>query len=130
MYYNRVVVYLTLLTDPLQIQPWSHDKRNPTRSSWEHVRRKKQGKQRTSSPGRDTEETRIKINTVNEKQKHKQKFKKAVETKKNQPHNMHRAREKYPSEQATQEGISMSCGAQPRQKDKGEYNKFSPTLCC
>ena len=28
-----VVVYLTLLTDPLRIQPWSQDRRNQTKSN-------------------------------------------------------------------------------------------------
>ena len=34
------VVYLTL-TDPLRIQPWSHERWNQTKSNQEHVRRKK-----------------------------------------------------------------------------------------
>ena len=66
-----VVVYPTL-TDLLQIQPWSHDRRNQTKSNPGHVvRRKRAGKvdikngqesnqQRTSSPGRETKETKNK----------------------------------------------------------------------
>ena len=40
-----IVVYLTLLTGPPRIQPWSQDKQNKTKSNGEHVRRKKEGKQ-------------------------------------------------------------------------------------
>ena len=43
------VVYLTLLTDPLRIQPWSQDRRNQTKSNREseisrESRQKKTGK--------------------------------------------------------------------------------------
>ena len=62
--------FISHLTDPLRIQPWSQDRRNQTRSNREHFRRKESREtdrrngqesrqQRTSSPGRDTEEIKI-----------------------------------------------------------------------
>ena len=36
-----VVVYFTLLTDPLRFQPWSQDRRNQIKPDREHGRRKK-----------------------------------------------------------------------------------------
>ena len=66
-------IYLTL-ADLLRIKPWQQDRRNQTKSNPEYVRlekKNKQGKQteehgrqessqqkRTSSAGRDTEETK------------------------------------------------------------------------
>ena len=66
-----VVVYLTL-TCPLGIQPWSQDRRNQTKSNGEQFQRKQStesdrrnvqesSQQRTSSSGRDTEETKKKV---------------------------------------------------------------------
>ena len=67
-------IYLTL-ADLLRIKPWQQDRRNQTKSNPEYVRlekKNKQGKQteengrqesspqRTSSAGRDTEETKHK----------------------------------------------------------------------
>ena len=39
VYLLFVVVYLTL-TDPLRIQPWSHDRRDQTKSNREYVQKK------------------------------------------------------------------------------------------
>ena len=61
-----VVVYLTL-TDPLRIQPWSQNRRNQAKIKETRTGKvdKRNGhessQQRTSSPGRDTEETKNKV---------------------------------------------------------------------
>ena len=61
-----VVVYLTL-TDPLRIQPWSQDRRNPTKSNRESEISKESRQKRTDKKVASKEHRRDKI------EKHKQK---------------------------------------------------------
>ena len=125
-----VVVYLTL-TDPLRIQPWSQEDGSKPNRTGNMVGKEKQGKQterngqknsqqRTSSTGRNTEETKIERK---KNKKHKQSKRKIVETNKRQPRNTRRARKTSSSAGCAKKGSPISSGTQPLKENKGKGNE-------
>ena len=70
-----VIVYITLITDPLRIQPWSQDRRNQTKSNRKSEISRESGQKRTDkkvvSKGHRRElKQKIKIENRKHKQNH------------------------------------------------------------
>ena len=119
-----VVAYLTLLTDPLRIQPWSQDRRNQTKSNREHrkQRQKKTDKKVASKGHRRQEATKKRDKNKNKSTRNRNTNRSTVsrqieETNKRQPHTtlLSKLRKK---------GSPISGRIQPpRQDDKGKDNE-------